>query len=186
MLSTLSCPMTTSTSPISLDPMGSRGSLPRMFRVKHPFQQQEIIKHTPKWHHDVYIICVLSQDFCCNISCASNCLYITPFNDCPKIPGETWPLPVHEIYVFMSTVFKSNNGVWETQKLEHLWTLGHWWALLVSFKVPFKGRSGRLATAGHATYNIQSIPTSILQHITWRPLHQPTFSYFIPSTGMWK
>ena len=76
-VSTLSWPMTTSTSPISLDPMGSRGSLPRMFRIKHPFQQQEIIKHTPKWHYGVYIIyiiymiwCVLSQDFC-NISCVS-------------------------------------------------------------------------------------------------------------------
>ena len=36
----------------------------------------------------------------------------------------------------------------------------------------------QLATAGHA-----SNPTSILQHITWGPLHQPTFSYCISSTG---
>lgn len=111
MFSTLTRPMTTSTSPISSHGKSwGQTSFPTARNYK-TYPQMAL------WV--IYFIYVYYLKISVNILCIKK-LYITPFNDCPKLPGETLPLPVHEIYVFMSTVFKSNNGVWETQKLEHL------------------------------------------------------------------
>lgn len=92
----------------------------------------------------LWCMCVLSQDFC---------KYLVPQKTwkkrlsmiAPTCQEKLWPFQFMKSMFLLSTVFQSNNGVWEAQKLQHLWTLANGWALLVSFKVPFEGRSGRLA-----------------------------------------
>ena len=74
------------------------------------------------------------------------------------------------------------NRVWETPT--PMDSRQCWWAPFVSCNVPFwaecpgeKGRSGRLATAGHATDNlIQQVSYSMLRS---QSLLQPTFGWFI-------